>query len=270
MFDLEVEVRRWRERRERQSSLSPRELDELEDHLRARVDLEMEINRVLAPERAFAIARRELGNPAALEKEFAKAGKPRWRRWLLAGWAVFAASFVLPVVPDWPASEWVPGWGAAMTTLGFLILEPREAVVGFPLYAVSGLTNFLMLGHAAGAARHAATPDSLAGRACRRRRGAQPPMVARVGGTGRVSSAGHGDRLLGLDCVLLLRRHGPVDARQGAEAGQTAAVGGSIACFARGLVSSYGAAPSTQTASSSIIRANRPPLRLMRSHSLTV
>ncbi len=145
MFDMEVEVRRWRERQERQSSLSPRELDELEDHLRARVDLEMEINRVLAPERAFAIARRELGKPATLEKEFAKAGKPRWRRWLVAGWAVFAASFVLPVVPDWPASEWVPGWGAAMTTLGFLILEPREAVVGFPLHAVSGLTNFLML-----------------------------------------------------------------------------------------------------------------------------
>lgn len=145
MFDMEVEVRRWRERRERTSSLSPRELDELEDHLRARVDLEMEINRVLAPERAFAIARRELGNPAALEKEFAKAGKPRWRRWLLAGWAVFAASFVLPVVPDLPASEWVPGWGAAIATLGFLILEPREAFVGAPLSAVSGLTNFLML-----------------------------------------------------------------------------------------------------------------------------
>ncbi len=145
MFDLDAEVRRWRRRQERRSSLSPRELDELEDHLRARVDLEMEINRVLAPERAFAIARRELGKPAALEKEFAKAGKPRWRRWLVAGWAMFAVSFVLPVVPDWSAAGWVPGWGAATATLGFLILEPREAFVGAPLHAVSGLTNFLML-----------------------------------------------------------------------------------------------------------------------------
>ena len=70
-----AEARRWRKRQERQTSLSPRELDELEDHLRARVDLEMELNAVLAPERAFAIARRELGTPAALEKEFAKAGE---------------------------------------------------------------------------------------------------------------------------------------------------------------------------------------------------
>ncbi len=92
MFDLDIEVRRWRERQERKSSLSPRELDELEDHLRARVDLELELNRVLAPERAFAIARRGLGRPAALEKEFARAGKPRWRRWLVVGWAMFAVS----------------------------------------------------------------------------------------------------------------------------------------------------------------------------------
>ena len=92
MFDMDAEARRWRKRQERTSSLSPRELDELEDHLRARVDLEMELNAVLAPERAFAIARRELGTPAALEKEFAKAGKPRWKRWLVAGWGVYGAA----------------------------------------------------------------------------------------------------------------------------------------------------------------------------------
>ena len=33
------------------------ELDELEDHLRARVELELEMNAALAPTRAFAIAR---------------------------------------------------------------------------------------------------------------------------------------------------------------------------------------------------------------------
>ena len=98
MFDLNGRVQQWRERQERTSSLSPRELDELEDHLRARVDLEMELNAVLAPERAFAIARHELGEAAALEKEFAKAGKPRWRRWLVAGWAAYVAAWFLPVV----------------------------------------------------------------------------------------------------------------------------------------------------------------------------
>ncbi len=98
MFKLEEAVRQWRERQERRSSLSPRELDELEDHLRARVDLEMELNAVLAPERAFAIARHELGEATVLSKEFAKAGRPRWRRWLVAGWATYAVSWFLPIL----------------------------------------------------------------------------------------------------------------------------------------------------------------------------
>ena len=97
MFDLDVALRRWRERQERKSSLSPRELDELEDHLRARVELELEMNAALAPTRAFAIARRDLGPSAPLSREFAKAGKPRWRKLLVVGWATFAASFLLPV-----------------------------------------------------------------------------------------------------------------------------------------------------------------------------
>lgn len=97
MFDMNAEVRRWREQQERESSLSPRELDELEDHLRARVDLEMELDATLAAERAFAVARHELGGAAVLSEEFAKAGKPRWRRWIITGWAMFAASAFLPV-----------------------------------------------------------------------------------------------------------------------------------------------------------------------------
>lgn len=97
MFDLDGRVQQWREQQERTSSLSPRELDELEDHLRARVDLEMELNAVLAPKQAFAIARHDLGEVAALSKEFAKVGKPRWRRWLAAGWAAYAAAWFLPV-----------------------------------------------------------------------------------------------------------------------------------------------------------------------------
>ncbi|MYI07300.1 MAG: hypothetical protein F4059_08315, partial [Gemmatimonadetes bacterium] len=98
MFDLDGRVRQWRERQERTSALSPRELDELEDHLRARVDLEMELNAVLGPTRAFAIARHDLGEAAVLEKEFAKVGKPRWRRWLVAGWAAYVAAWFLPVL----------------------------------------------------------------------------------------------------------------------------------------------------------------------------
>ena len=78
MFDVDGEIRRWRKRQERQTSLSPRELDELEDHLRARTRLELELNAALAPERAFAIARQALGEADEVSREFAKAGKPRW------------------------------------------------------------------------------------------------------------------------------------------------------------------------------------------------
>ncbi|WP_420449588.1 hypothetical protein [Candidatus Palauibacter sp.] len=103
MFELDREVRNWREGLERTSSLSIRELDELEDHLRARVGLELELNRVLAPVEAFAMARETLGAPSAISREFAKSGRPRWRRFLLAGWVMYAASLFLPLVQ----TEWM-------------------------------------------------------------------------------------------------------------------------------------------------------------------
>ena len=84
------------------------ELDELEDHLRARIDLELQLNPTLAPARAFRVARDELGEPAAVSREFAKAGKPRWRRLLVAGWVLFGASFLLPAF-------FVPGTGLGLS-----------------------------------------------------------------------------------------------------------------------------------------------------------
>lgn len=97
MFDLDAEVLRWRRRQERTSSLTAAELDELEDHLRAHVNLEMELMVVPNRRRAFALARDGLGESSALSSEFAKAGTPRWRKLLIAGWAMFGASFFLPV-----------------------------------------------------------------------------------------------------------------------------------------------------------------------------
>jgi len=128
MFDLETGIASWRRRLERRSSLSPRELDELEDHLRARVDLELELNPALTPYGALVSAREGLGAPGTLAKEFTRAGRPKWRYLLLAGWAMYGVSFLLPIagpaalqtiyteVP-WsaPAHEWlqqavVDGW----------------------------------------------------------------------------------------------------------------------------------------------------------------
>lgn len=99
MFNLEKSVHRWREDLERKSSLSPCEVDELEDHLRARFDLELELDAGMAPARAFGIVRHELGQGPALAREFEKARKPTWRRWLVTGWALFAGSLLLP---GWP------------------------------------------------------------------------------------------------------------------------------------------------------------------------
>ena len=125
--DLDARVERWRRRQERASSLSPRELDELEDHLRARVNLELELGSVLTPEQAFAIARREMGEPAALEKEFAKAGRPRWKALFAVGWAMFAASFGLPVtgleiLSDYGSYARATGFEVFIRSLGSLSL----------------------------------------------------------------------------------------------------------------------------------------------------
>lgn len=120
-FDLDREVRRWRERQERTSSLAAAELDELEDHLRARVNLEMELMAVPSRRRAFARACDGIGESNALSREFAKAGTPRWRKVMIAGWTMFGASLVLPVVTPAPAGTVRYGF-EVLWTLGGLNL----------------------------------------------------------------------------------------------------------------------------------------------------
>ena len=100
-FDLDARIAGWRTRQVRTSSLSPRELDELEDHLRAHVDLEMKLNPGLGLPRAFRVASHEIGTDAELATEFAKVGKAPWRRTFALGWALYAASFLLPSTEYW-------------------------------------------------------------------------------------------------------------------------------------------------------------------------
>ena len=76
---IEARVERWRTQLARTSSLSPRELDELEDHLRARVTTELELDAALTPARAFSVAREALGKEDDVSREFANAGRPKWR-----------------------------------------------------------------------------------------------------------------------------------------------------------------------------------------------
>ncbi|WP_420615551.1 hypothetical protein [Candidatus Palauibacter sp.] len=131
MFDLEAAFRDWRAHIERGTTLSPREVDELEDHLRARIDLELELDEALTTARAFSLARHDLGEPKTLSREFAKAGKPRWRRLLLVGCGMFAVSWFLPALGDATGRLW--GWEAFLVTL-----EWRD-----PVDSLSALANIL-------------------------------------------------------------------------------------------------------------------------------
>ncbi len=123
MPEFESEVRSWRTQAERRSSLSPRELDELEDHLRALVDLELELDATLARPEAFVIAREALGEPRALCTEFARAGRPRWKLLLAGASTLYAASLLLPV---FHMSPFLPGLYSGWTPRGYELLAHVE------------------------------------------------------------------------------------------------------------------------------------------------
>ena len=153
MSDLDREIRRWRELQERESSLSPRELDELEDHLRIRVDLELELNAGLTRARALSIARDELGGASILSREFAKAGKPRWRRLMMAGWALFAVSFLVPAVSE--TMQPFPD-GMVLSLSGWEAFRWALSGLAGPLGIFSACTNALMLVTGLWVSRHRA------------------------------------------------------------------------------------------------------------------
>ncbi|MCG6989840.1 MAG: hypothetical protein LJF06_16895 [Gemmatimonadetes bacterium] len=98
MFDLDGAVQAWRRQFARERSFATRDLDELEDHLRAAYEVELDLSPGLAPARAFAHACETLGTVDTLSREFAKVEGKGWRRLLRAGWLVYAIAFFLPVI----------------------------------------------------------------------------------------------------------------------------------------------------------------------------
>jgi hypothetical protein len=80
MFNLEQSIADWRRRMLAVDIKSPVPLEELENHLRE--EFETQIRAGVAPARAFEIAARRLGSPAAVQQEFGKVGKvmPAWAR----------------------------------------------------------------------------------------------------------------------------------------------------------------------------------------------
>ena len=78
--------------------------------------------------------------------EFAKSKKPRWRKLLVVGWAMYAVSFFLPVTYGY----WNPGPGAEPGAVGAIwgwqaLLGALLATGGNPISLLSGLSNALVL-----------------------------------------------------------------------------------------------------------------------------
>jgi hypothetical protein len=142
MFDLDDAVREWRREFRRERAFSTRDLDELEDHLRAAYEVELHLNPGLAPARAFTEACEVLGTPETLSGEFAKVEGKAWRRLLRLGWVAYAVAYFLPVVryghtfKDIFIHGDLPGFEAV-----WLALTGAGGVVGI----LSALTNAAML-----------------------------------------------------------------------------------------------------------------------------
>jgi len=75
MFELEKAIKRWRQRMLDAGIKAPEALEELENHLRD--DVEQQVCSGTSESEAFENAVRQLGQPVALRKEYAKAGRPK-------------------------------------------------------------------------------------------------------------------------------------------------------------------------------------------------
>jgi hypothetical protein len=94
-FDLSVEIRSWREKLARSTSLSRASLDELESHLR---DSALSLEKAgLSPEEAFLIATRRIGPATHLEAEFAKV-EPRPPRFIMDPRYLYGIAMILLVL----------------------------------------------------------------------------------------------------------------------------------------------------------------------------
>ena len=84
MFDLEKSIVAWRRQMQAAGIKTPAHLDELEGHLRA--EIEVRLRSGAAAKQAFALAVQCVGEPAAVQHEFAKASaargtrRERWKR----------------------------------------------------------------------------------------------------------------------------------------------------------------------------------------------
>ena len=210
----------------------------------------MELDRRLIPERAFRVAQGELGEAAVLSREFTRAGTPRWRRLLAAGWTLYGVSFFLPMVGD---DAIFPG--TTLVSTADLIWHSINQDPG---------CRWTRPVHPPQCAN---VPDALELPPRSPEGGAMAPPDPRDNGRGRYlhrdwahrGSLGHGNvsrrRLLDLRGLAHLCSGGNVDA--GSQVGVANRAPGHNQGTA-GVTSAL-AAPTTHTTSSRITRANLPP-----------
>lgn len=143
MFDLDGAVHGWRRQFARERSFSVRDLDELEDHLRAAYEVELDLDPGLAPAKAFAYACENLGAATDLSCEFAKVEGKGWRRLVRTGWAMYVLAFFLPVAAYGITLGQVDFHNGLLPGIEALLLALKGA--GGPLGVLSALTNVAMI-----------------------------------------------------------------------------------------------------------------------------
>lgn len=107
MFNLEQSITEWRRQMAAGGIKDSTVLEELESHLRAEVEKQMQSG--LDVPQALEAAVQCIGPAGALRLEFSKVGIKSWnRRLAVAAWAMFFVSFFLPSYLA------MPGWACAL------------------------------------------------------------------------------------------------------------------------------------------------------------
>jgi hypothetical protein len=146
MFDLEEQLRRWRQETETTLAFEPEEIDELEDHLR--FSLEQALMEGATPEETWRRALHRLGPSPSLAPEFAKSKlmpalfhllRTWWRPGLLL--ILFGVTFPSMDNMNWP---WPAGQGEPKHN--FLIISWLSFVVLVLLLPSKASKNAVLLG----------------------------------------------------------------------------------------------------------------------------
>jgi hypothetical protein len=146
MFDLEQSIAEWRKQMQTAGIKSPLLLEELENHLREEIELQLISG--LNEERAFEISTQKIGEAKFLKTEFKKIEAGHWNHSLTwFAWILFVASFFLPAYAnEWGhTNEW--GWWCALASANCFVSPDFWRGNGLPYHlGFLTLANVLMIG----------------------------------------------------------------------------------------------------------------------------